>query len=880
MDWHAKELQEVLHQLKTTQSGLSFEEAKKRLAKYGLNKLPEEKRLARLKIFLNQFRSPLIYILLIAAAITLFLKDFIDTGVILATVFLNTTIGFLEENKAERAIEKLRLILEYKARILREGKEYEIKVEELVPGDIILIGAGDKISADARLIEAKNLQVNEAVLTGESMPSSKSTRILEAGATLANRENMIYMGTSAVRGRGMAVVTETGSKTELGKIAQMVYEIPEEKTPLQKQIINLSKWIAIGFSFLCLVLFVFGLLQGRSILEMFLVVVAVAVASVPEGLVISLTVILAVGMQRILKERALVRKLIAAETLGSVSVICFDKTGTLTFGKMLVDHIFTETGSEKTKMKVLEIGLLCNNAVIQNPGEELKDWVIFGDPIDQALLLAAVQAGLDEEVLKKEIPRLDEIPFDEEKKFMATLHEASQTRDKRQKTKVIFVKGAPEKIMAMSNWLEVDGKKEKLTHERSQKFKKETDRLASIGLRLLAVAYKEVRDIESLKEQDLNNLVFVGLVALKDSLRPEASGAIKLCQEAGIRPVLVTGDHRLTAQTIAREIGLPAEKKNVLEGQELDKISDAEFNKILKNIDVYARVEPRHKLRIIDAWQKRGEVVAMTGDGVNDAPALKKADVGVALGSGTDVAKEVSDIVLLDNNFNAIVKAVEQGRTIFENVRKVLVYFLSDGFCEMILVGGSLLLGLPLPVLAAQILWVNLIEHSTPALALAFEPEEKELMQEKPRKKNEPILDSEIKAIIFLIGILTDLILFGLFYYLWKITGDLIYSRTMIFAGLAVDSLFYVWSCKSLRFSLWQKNPFKNRFFNIGIVFSFITLIVALYVPFLQKILRTVPLGLWDWFILFVLGIINIILIEIVKYIFIVRRKNQVASNK
>lgn len=874
MDWHALETREVFAQLKTTGSGLNFEEAEKRLAKYGPNKLPEEKRLTRLKIFLDQFRSPLIYILLIAAAITLFLKDFVDAGVILATVFLNTTIGFLEENKAERAIEKLRLILEYKARILREGKEYEIKVEELVPGDIILIGAGDKISADARLIEAKNLQVSEAVLTGESSPSSKSIRVLEAGTTLAQRENMVYAGTNVVRGRGAAVITEIGSRTELGKIAQMVREIPEEKTPLQKQIINLSKWIAIGFSFLCLVLFVFGLLQGRSILEMFLVVVAVAVASVPEGLVISLTVILAVGMQRILKEKALVRKLIAAETLGSVSVICSDKTGTLTLGKMLVDHIFTETGSEKTKMKVLEIGLLCNNAVIENPEEELKDWVIFGDPIDQALLLAAVQAGFGKEEMEKEMPRLDEIPFDEEKKFMATLHEASQAKDKRRKTKVIFVKGAPEKVMAMSSWLEVDGEKKRLAHD-VQKFKREVDYLASRGLRLLAVAYKEVKDLERISEQDLNELILVGLVALKDPLRPEAKEAVGLCRRAGIRPILVTGDHRLTAKTIGQEIGLEAGERNILEGQELDKISDQELDRILKNIDVYARVEPRHKLRIIDAWQKRGEVVAMTGDGVNDAPALKKADVGVALGSGTDVAKEISDIVLLDNNFNAIVKAVEQGRTILENVRKVIVYFLSDGFCEMILVGGSLLLGLPLPVLAAQILWVNLIEHSTPALALAFEPGEKELMQEKPKKKNEPILDSEMKVIIFLIGILTDLVLFGLFYGLWKITGNLTYSRTMTFAGLAVDSLFYVWSCKSLRSSLWQKNPFKNKFFNIGIVFSFITLIVALYVPFLQKILRTIPLGLWDWFILFVLGIINIILIEIVKYIFIVRRRRK-----
>jgi len=362
-------------------------------------------------------------------------------------------------------------------------------------------------------------------------------------------------------------------------------------------------------------------------------------------------------------------------------------------------------------------------------------------------------------------------------------------------------------------------------------------------------------------------------------LRQEAKEAIKLCRQAGIRPVLVTGDHKLTAQAIAQEVGLSAEEKNILEGQELDKISDTEFHKILKNIDVYARVEPRHKLRIIDAWQKRGEVVAMTGDGVNDAPALKKADVGVALGSGTDVAKEVSDIVLLDNNFNAIVGAVEQGRSIFENLRKALVYFFSDGFCEVIIIGSGLLLGLPLPVLAAQILWVNLIEHSVPAMALAFEPEEKDLMLEKPRKKDGPILNLEMKVLIFLIGILTDLILFGLFYYLWKSTGDLAYARTMTFAGLAVDSLFYVWSCKSLRSSLWQKNPFKNKFFNLGIAFSWAMLLAALYIPFLQKILKITLLGWRDWVILLGLGFLNIILIEIVKYIFIVRDRKSVIKS-
>ncbi len=874
MDWHALEIKEIFNQLKTTEHGLAFDEAKKRLTKFGLNKLPEEKRLTQIQIFLHQFKSPLVYVLLIAALITLFLHEFIDTGVILTAVFLNTLVGFFQESKAEKTIAQLRLMLEHKAKVIRERHEHEIKAEGVVPGDIILVEAGDKIPADARLIEARNLQVVEAVLTGESVPSQKSIKVLEVGASLADRENMVYTGTNVIRGRGKAVVIATGNRTELGKIALMVKETQEEKTPLQKQLAEFSKWLALILSFICLIIFLFGLLQGKSFIEMFLTAVAVAVAAVPEGLLVSLTVILAIGMQKILKEKALVRKLIAAETLGSVSVICSDKTGTLTLGKMLVDHIFTATQSEETKMKALEIGLLCNNAIIENPEEELKDWVIFGDSTEQALLLAVVQAGLKKEELEKEQPRLDEIPFDEEKKYMATLHEIRNPKSKIQN--LIYVKGAPEVVMAMSGWIEVDGKVEKMTHERAQKFKKEIENLTAKGLRLLAVAYKEVENIVSLEETNLNEMILVGLVALKDPLRSEAKEAVRLCQEAGIRPILVTGDHKLTAKTIAHEVGLPSEEKNILEGQELDKMSDQDFEAALKRIDVYARVEPRHKLRIIDAWQKRGKVVAMTGDGVNDAPALKKADVGVALGSGTDVAKEASDIVLLDDNFKTIVKAVERGRVIFENIRKVVVYLLSDSFTEVILVGGSLLLGLPLPVLAAQILWVNLIEDGLPSIALSFEPEEKGLMEEKPRKKTETILNLEMKIIIFVIGIFTELLLFGLFLYFWKVYQDITYVRTIVFVGLGINSLFYVWSCRSLRFSVWHENPFKNKFLNFSVIFGFLMFFVALYIPFFQKVLRTVPLGLWEWSVVIFLGLINLLLIELVKYIFIVKQKKRV----
>lgn len=871
MDWHSLEINEIFSKLKTAKSGLSFDEAKKRLEKYGPNKLPEEKKLTKIKIFFNQFKSPLIYILLIAAAVTISLREFVDTVVILATVFLNTIIGFFEENKAEKAIERLRSALRYGARILRGGQDRQAGAEELVPGDILLLEAGDKVAADARVIEAKNLQAVEAALTGESSPSSKLPGTLDRGAVLADRENMVYMGTAVVRGRGTAVVVATGKKTELGMIAESIGTIAEEQTPLQKQLGNFGKLLAVWFFIIGLGLLSVGFMQGRSFSEMFLMVAAVAVASVPEGLTITMTIILTVGMQRILKAKALVRKLISAETLGSVSIICSDKTGTITLGRMMIDHIFTESDSEKTKAKVIKIGLLCNNVIVENSGDELGDWIISGDPLDQALFLAAVQSGLDKSETDKENARIDEIPFDEERKYMATLHGSAGNVSSQALT--INIKGAPEKIIAMSDAVEADGQTEKLTPEKADKFKKEIDKLAGRGLRLVAVAYKNIKNKEDFSENNLHGLTLVGLVAFKDPIRPDAKKAIKTCFDAGIRPILVTGDHRFTAQAIAREIGLPSEDKNILQGAELDKINDTELAKILRTIDIYARVEPRHKLRIIEAWQREGETVAMTGDGVNDAPALKKADVGVALGSGTDVAKEVSDIVLLDDNFSGIVKAVEQGRAIFENLRKILIYFFSDGFCEVILVSASLLLGLPLPVLAVQILWINFIEHSTPSMALSFEPEEKELMSDKPKRRNSPLLDPEMKVIIFSKAVFTVLALFGLFYYFWKYTDNLAYARTMTFAGLAIYPLFSAWSCKSLRHSIWKKNPFRNKFFNASMVFSFAILISAMYVPFLRDILRVISLGFADWILLVCFGFLNILLIEVVKYFFIARNK-------
>jgi Ca2+-transporting ATPase len=728
----------------------------------------------------------------------------------------------------------LKKLVKHKARVIRAGQEKEIDTTEVVPGDIILLEAGDKVAADSRLIEANNFQVIEAALTGESVPSTKSIEVLEKGTVLADRENMVYMGTTVARGKARAVVCTTGTNTEIGQIALLVKETIEEKTPLQKKLEHFSKLLGLIIGGLCLLILLVGLLTGKSFFEMLLIAIAVAVAAIPEGLIVAVTVILAIGMQRILKKKALVRKLIAAETLGSTTIICSDKTGTLTEGKMQVAGIDVPT-KVGTPTKV---------------GETL-------------VLMAAVQAGLNKEALTDEYPRLAEIPFDSEKKYMATLHEVRSKKNEIQRVqRVIFIKGAPEKILDMSS----------CSPAKRKELKAQYDKLTGQGLRVLALAYKNTRSAK-LADSDLKHLTFVGLISLKDPLRPEAKETIAICRSAGIRPVIVTGDHKLTAKAIAREAGIISHDWEILEGEKLDRMSDKELKRVTSKINIYARVSPKHKLRIIDALQARGEVVAMTGDGVNDAPALKSADIGVALGSGTDVAKETADIVLMDDNFKTIVSAVEQGRVIFDNIKKVILYLLSSSFTEIILIMSSLLLGFPLPILAAQILWINIVQDGLPDLALGFEPGEPEVMKEKPRGHKTPLFDTEMKSLIFIIGLFTDILLFGLFIWLWKTSGDLIYTRTIIFVTLGVSSLLYIFACRSLRKSILHTNPFSNKYLLWAVMTSFIVLIIAVYYPPLQKLLRTIPLGISEWSYIILFGFINLLLIELTKWFFIVKRK-------
>ncbi|MFH1522248.1 MAG: HAD-IC family P-type ATPase [Patescibacteria group bacterium] len=892
-NFHSLTIESCLRELKTSKNGLTKDEVKKRLKKHGLNELEKEKPLGAITIFLEQFKSPLIYILLVAGSIAFVLREFVDAGVILGSVVINTFIGFFQENKANKALSKLKKMVEHKALVLRDGQEFEIDSQQVTIGDLIILKVGNRMPADARIIESKDLQVNEANLTGESIPSQKNTEKITKEVSLADRENMVYASTVVVNGSGKAIVTAIGGETEIGKIAKLVKATKEEKTPLQLRLTRLSKIIGIAIAIICVFIVAIGVWQGRSFFEMFITGVAIAVAAIPEGLAVAVTVILVLGMQQILKQKALTRKLVAAETLGSTTVICADKTGTLTEGKMSVAHIvigekefeMDTLGSRQDEKEAknvslaLQIGMMCNEAVIENPKDELKMQKIIGTPTEAALLSAAWQSGLDKEKLLKIEPEIEKLPFSSESKFMVTVHK------KKGDNYIIYEKGAVEILLEKSATFYHLGKIKRLTLKDIEKLSKAYENLTKKGLRVIGVAIRQLNTKSIFKKENDKNekevdwkiidksLTFVGFIALKDPLRPEAKETIKVCRQAGIRPIIITGDHQLTARAIAEEVGMDIRSENIITGNILDKTDDKKLKELVSKIDIYARVSPHHKLRIIRALQARGEVVAMTGDGINDSPALKAADIGISLGTGTDIAKETSDIVLLDNNFKTIVAAVSQGRIIFSNIRKVITYLVSDSFSEVILIVGSILLGLPLAILPVQILWINIVNDGLPHFSLAFEKGEKDIMNSKPIKKGEPIINKEMKIIIFAAGLIRDFFVFGIFYYLLKNYFEINYIRTVVFAAVGVDSLMYIFSLRSLRQSIWRMNPFSNIYLIGAVIISFIFLFAAIYWPPLQSILSTTPLGINSWLLIFSTGLLSIIMIEVIKYYYVVRLK-------
>lgn len=885
--WHHLHYKKALEILNTKETGLAHDEAEQRLKNFGKNVLPKQTRDEWWKIAVYQIKSPLVYILIFAAFLSLILKNWLDLFIIFLVVFVNTAFGFFQEYKANRAIEKLKNYIQYKATVLRDGEEAEIPTEEIVPGDIIILEEGARVPADARLMKSTDFEVVESQLTGESAPAKKNIEKLEKGVVLADRDNMVYMGTYVTRGMGVGVVCATGKNTELGGIAQMISETHEEKTPLQIKLERLTQVLSFIIVFISLVVILIGVIKGRPLIEPFdgheegilYTAVVLAVAAIPEGLLVAVTIILALGIQKILKEKALVRRLIAAETLGSTTVICADKTGTLTEGKMSVvkialpDKIYSVKNllNEKEKKpfeNIIRVGLLCNNAYIENYENDVREWSLVGDTTETALLTLAVKFGYDLSEVKKENPREGEIPFHSETKYMATLHKRLDGQN------FLAVKGSPESILEKSKLVKISGKKLELTQEYLKKLKEQYEYLSKSGLRILAAAYKKTNKNE-LRENDITGLVFLGFFGLNDPVRAEAKETFLETKSAGLRTVIVTGDHKFTTQMVAQKIGMSALDQSIVEGRELDLMTDDELYRKIKNIDIFARVNPHHKIRIVDAWQKRGEVVAMTGDGVNDAAALKAADIGIAFNSGTDVAKENADLVLLDNNFKTIVKAIERGRIIFDNIRKLVLYLMSNSFAEIILVTASIIFGLPLPLIPVQILWINLISDGAPALSFAFEAGERDVMLDRPRKKHEPIINSQIISNIIFMSLGLNIPLFALFYfgYASQYFGSIDYLRTIIFSSLAVSSLLYSFSCRSLKHSVFKKDIFSNWMLNLSVIAGIILQFVAVYSPFFQTALKTTRLRVEDWFVVLVFSIISISIIEITKFIYF--RKKQ-----
>ncbi|MBI4122093.1 MAG: HAD-IC family P-type ATPase [Parcubacteria group bacterium] len=880
--WYRLDRKEVLLKLRSKPGGLTTEDVKSRRAVHGENRLPAPPLSPAWRLVLTQFASPLVFILLAAAVISALVGDAVDVGVILAAMLINAIVGFWQEYKADRAVARLKNIVEHHVTVQRDGRQQRIAAHELVAGDILLLEAGDKVGADARLLEVNRLQTAEASLTGESSAVEKMAETLGTEAPLGERKNMVYMGTTVLRGNGRAVVVQTGTSTEIGRVATLVKVTKEERTSLQTQIIHLSRLLCVLVLATALALALIGWWRGLDPSELLVVIAALAVAAVPEGLLISLTIVLVIGMQRILRQRGLVRRLVAAETLGSVTVVCSDKTGTLTKGEMQVARIVVEGEAhdnhehaddrqaiafEEQHLFVLKAAALCNNAYIKNPQDELRDWEVVGDQTEAALLLAAVQGGFDRERLNNEHPRLDEIPFNETYKFMATLHHVNEREH------MVFAKGAPETILAMCSQVVREGEHQPATAQLRLQLQEECQLLASQGLRVLAVAFRPVGNkvesfdgiVKDRERPQITDLVFAGWVGLKDPVRPEIKGVFAAMRGAGVRPVIVTGDHPFTVQAVVAEVGWNVGPDRVLTGLELDRLSEKELLVLIRHIDIFARVEPKHKVRIVQAFRAAGEVVAMFGDGVNDAPALKAADIGVAVNAGTDIAKDVSDLLLLDNHFGVITAAIREGRVMFDNIRRIFLFLVSDSFAEVIVIALAMLFVLPIPLTAIQILWMNLVSDTFPNLALTLERATDDVMSRQPRPKGTPIVNREIAILITVTTLAAGLTAFILYYYLLKTTGDVERSRTVVFAITSLDSLFYAISIRHLQKPLWRMPFFSNPTLLAAILLSFCLQLVVVYTPFLQPIFDTVALGWFDWLLIFAAGIFQIAAIEFVK---------------
>jgi Ca2+-transporting ATPase len=866
--WYNLSSTETLSELKSSESGLSPGEAANRLAEYGPNELTAGKKISPWAIFFEQFKNLLIIILLVAVLLSAVLGEWVDALVIFVIILFAAGLGFIQEYRAEQSLEALKKMAAPTATVLRDGKQVEVAARTLVPGDVFLIQTGDRIPADGRLLEAVNLKTDEASLTGESTPVEKISAAIAGDAAIGDRRNMVFAGTAANYGRGKAVVGATGMDTEFGKIASMLQQVKEELTPLQQNLARMGRWIAIGALVLTAVLSIIGILRGNGVLEMLLWGVSLAVAAVPEALPAVVTISLSVGVQRMAKRHALVRKLPTVETLGCTNYICSDKTGTLTQDQMTIRRVlaglrpYTVSGSgyepqgdfllggqkvdaatQEALKKLLLVGALCNDTDLV---KEEGNWEINGDPTEGALVVLAAKGGLAAKELNLEMPRVHEIPFSSESKRMTTVHQTKQG-------KVAMAKGAAEIILDACRFYYTDGQSKPFTAEARQTVLDNAQSMADEALRVLGLAFKDVP--EGACDNDIQkDMVFTGLVGMIDPPRVEVKAAIKECKQAGIKTVMITGDHKATAVAIARELGVLTNGM-ALSGAEVDKLSQQEFDDLVEKIEVYARVSPEHKLRVVEALDKKGHVVAMTGDGVNDAPALKRADIGIAMGvTGTDVTKEAANMVLTDDNFASIVAAVEEGRGIFSNIKKYLIYLLSANLGEILLMAAVILfgtlMGVPsgvVPLIAVQILFVNLATDGLPAIALSVDPPEPDLMQRHPRPRRQSIFSPNVLGYMAIAAVWTMAVSLAVF--LWAIhTGRSVSeAQSICFVTLILVEFFNALNCRSLDHSIFQVGFFKNKWLLLSIFGQVPLLLAIIYWSPLQQAFKTHALNGEEW---------------------------------
>lgn len=892
--WHQLSTDNVLRVLDTdVKKGLDVLEVKRRQEHFGPNVLTKMKKKGPIKRFLLQFHNPLIYILIAAGGVTVWLKDGVDAATIFGVVLINAIIGFIQESKAEKAIEALEGTLNTEAVVIRSGKTQHIPASELVPGDIVTIQSGSKVPADMRLIKSRDLQVAESALTGESTPVMKEgASTLECDIGLGDRINMAYASTLVTYGQAVGVVTATGDYTELGRISKLISEAKPLETPLTRKIAHFSHLLLFGILALAGLVFLIGTLYGQPMVDTFMAAIALAVGAIPEGLPAVVTITLAIGVSRMARRRAIIRKLPAVETLGSTTVICSDKTGTLTQNQMTVQHLcavdacfdirgtgYTPEGEilpqdeeyegepiqHKALMRTLEAGLLCNDSeLVDDPAGH---WEAEGDPTEVALIVSAMKSGLRRRETHEAYPRIDVIPFESQHQYMATLHEWRE-----QGGKLALVKGAAEVVLERCE--------EALDGEGSRRpFDLETtlhtvEGMARKGLRLLVFACKEFpEDKESLSHDDLKDgLVFLGMQAMIDPPRPEAIAAVEVCQNAGMRVKMITGDHALTASAIAAQLGLKGKfdenGKGLLTwtGQDISKVSDEELIEAVQDIAVFARVSPEQKLRLVEALQARGEVVAMTGDGVNDAPALKQADIGIAMGiTGTDVSKEAADMVLTDDNFASIEAAVEEGRGVFDNLTKFIAWALPANIGQGMVILASILTGVALPMLPVQILWINMTTGGVLGIALAMEPKEANIMDRPPRRPDLPILTGNILWRIVLVGMVILVGAFGLFELAEQAGYSIAEARTVAVNTVAVVQIFYLLNCRSMTKSIFQLGLFSNWWIFGAILGTALLQMTFTYAPFMNFFMSSAPIGLEDWGRILAVGFAGYLLVELDK---------------